>query len=55
MFYSSLSYSVSVIQGFSQVCLLEWGIAFKFYLGVCPIAPCFEHVHAGGGGGGVVV
>ena len=27
-----------------------------FYLQVsCPIVPCFEHVRAGGGGGGVSV
>ena len=30
VFHSSSAYSVSVIQGFSQVCLLEWGIAFKY-------------------------
>ena len=39
-----------VDSSFSQVCLLEWGIAFKFWFGVCPIAPSFEHVRAGGGG-----
>ena len=51
--YSYLAYSLSdlIVSNFSKVCLAECGITFKFWLGVCPIAPCFKNVCAGGGGG----
>ena len=46
---SFAAYSTKLVR-FSPVCLLVWGICVGFSWGYCPIAPCFKHVCAGGGG-----
>ena len=54
VFYSYSAYLVSVSQGFLRFASLCGVFPINISQGYCPIAPCFKHVRAGGGGGGVV-
>ena len=54
-FNSCSTYSVSVSQGFYQVCLLVWDISVSFSYGYRPTTPFLLSTFVLGGGGSVAI